>query len=519
MKSLFTAWGTDRKRIFRGISFSWIRFLLVLLIGVFQTPLLFKYLPAVELNTWYIFFSFGAFLQISDLGLVSSISRIIAYLDNTADPVSDEKIPATFRNFSMRQIYNTSLLSFSSILSLIGFALFIVYYFINRHNHLPDHLTIAFIIFLGGSVFSLLSNIPAAMLAGFRDPGYDSLLRSIIQILYFTSLFFLLPHFKSVIFVASLFFLQNFIQFLSLHFILYARHGHTLRNAGTGKRVELQVAKHIYKQSSPMLINQIGTWLTTQGTVFIALLVLGPNRLSDYAINQQLFNYGIAISLVINQTTGPFVAKQYIRGNRGLLIDYYKKITIACMGISCLFLSVMLPGCKQVISLWVGSSHFLGFHFALVFALIVFFEVQHSVAGNFVWYMGNWPFNKFTFAAGLLNIVLGYFLGKTYGLFGIALSTFISKFITLNWYVVWYCLRKLGITLKNYTVAVLLPMILSVLVPVVLVSYAQRYSLIWSFHQWGYLLMIVISSSMICGLLIWLFFRKSIGLAGLGLIK
>lgn len=499
---------SDKKRIIKGVSLSWLKFFLTMAIGVVQTPLLFKYLPAIELNTWYVFFSFGAFLQISDLGLVSSISRIIAYLDNADPNKTPEKTTAGLKDFSTHQIYSTSLFSFSSILIVFGSLACLIYGLLHRSEN--STLTLAFVIFIAGILFNLISNIPTAVLDGFRDPGYDSLVRIIVQVFYFLMLLLLLPVFKSILFASVAFLLQNLMQFLTLHFILRYRH----KKAFAGPRglkhlIQLTILKNVYGQSLPLAVNQLGTWLTSQGSVLIASIVLGPNKLSDYVINQQLFSYGIAISLVINQIIGPFVAKQYIQDNKENLIAYYKNTVILSLCIVGLFLVALFTSCDTIIDLWVGKGHFLGYEFAVIFALITFFEVQHSVAGNFVWNMGVWPFNKWTLAAGILNIGLGYLLGSFYGLIGIASATFISKILTLNWYVVFYCLKKLRMSITNYLGSVFIPMIGSVLVTIVLVLYIKARVHLATSNEFLFIVVLSTISALIFAVLIVILFQKA----------
>lgn len=499
---------SDSKRIIKGVSLSWLKFFLTMAIGIVQTPLLFKYLPTVELNTWYVFFSFGAFLLISDLGLVASISRIIAYLDNSDPDKPEEKTTAGLRDFSTHQIYSTSLVSFSSILCLFGSVACAGYILLHHSDNAS--LNLAFIVFIVGIIFNLVSNIPTAVLDGYRDVGYDSLVRCIVQVAYFLTLFFLLPVFKSILFVSFAFLAQNVLQFFTLHIILRLRHKATFAGPRSFRHlVQFTIIKNVYGQSFPLAINQLGTWLTTQGSVLIASVVLGQNKLSDYVINQQLFSYGVSISLVINQIIGPFVAKQYIQGKQENLIAYYKNTVILCLCIVGLFLVALFTSCDNVIDLWVGPGHFLGYDFAVIFALITFFEVQHSVAGNFVWNMGVWPFNKWTLAAGVLNIGLGYVLGTYFGLFGIALATLISKVITLNWYVVFYCLRKLKLNVGNYLGSVFIPMVGSVIVTIVAVFLMKSKVQLAVSNQFMFIVLLSVISALIFGALIVMLFRKA----------
>lgn len=372
-------------------------------------------------------------------------------------------------------------------------------------------ISVSFVIFVAGIIFNLLSNVPTAVLNGHRDVGYDSMVRSVVQVLYFVSLFFFLPYFKSIVFVSCAFLCQNLIQFLVLQYILRKRYKKIFQEALEWKDlIKVNIVKNVYSQSFPLAINQVGEWLTTQGSVFIASIVLGPNKLSDFVVNQQLFSYGIAISLVINQIIGPFIAKQYIENQRENLITYYKNTTIASLCIVSLFIAALFTCCDNIISLWVGPQHFLGFRFAIVFALITFFEVQHSVAGNFVWNMGKWPFNNWTVGSGILNIVLAYILGKQYGLFGIALASFLSKILTLNWYVVFYCLKKLGLNIANYLKNVFVPIVASVLFTICLVLYMKKTISSASENQFITIILISATSSLIFGTLTIVFFKKSL---------
>ncbi|MBE7170899.1 MAG: oligosaccharide flippase family protein [Williamsia sp.] len=500
---------SDKKRILKGISLSWLKFFLTLAIGVIQTPLLFKYLPTNELNAWYIFYSFGGFLLISDLGLVTSISRIIAYLDNAGNSQVDEKTIRDFRSYSTKQIYTTSLFFFSIFLILFSITVTGAYYLLHRSEN--PWVVISFLVFIVGIVFNLLADVPTAVLNGFRDVGYDSMIRSSAQLLYFIVLVIFLPYFKSIVFVSGAFLVQNLLVFVTLHFILKKRHKKVFSEVRSFKElIQVNIVKKVYSQSFPLAINQVGTWLTTQGSVVVASVVLGPNKLSDYAVNQQLFSYAVSISLVINQIIGPFVAKQYIENQKENLITYYKNTTIASLCIVCLFLAALFSCCDWVIDLWIGPNHFLGYKFAIFFALITFFEVQHSVAGNFVWNMGKWPFNYWTVGSGLLNILLAYVLGSKMGLLGIAIASFASKITTLNWYVVYYCLKRLGMSVISYLKGVFVPITVSVLGTIFLVFYMKGYVTTLTENKFLSIILISAVSSIVFAMLAIVFFRKEL---------
>ena len=503
---------TDLTKLAKGISFSWIRFALTIIIGIVQTPLLFQNLIKEELNFWYIFFLFGAFLQMADLGLVQTLSRLIAYIDNAANKNIEDNIVAKLSLFSIRQIYNTALFSFTAILVAVGVIIIGIYTSTYKEIANTDTLKLAFIVYVIGIIFNLLSNVPAAMLIGYRDISAESIVRSIFQISYFSILFLLLPVYKSILLVSIAFLVQNLGQLIVLHMVLYLRHKSAFTEKHTLRQLfQPTVAKQIYRQSFPLVINQFGGWMISQGSVLMASIVVGSSEISDYAINQQLFTYVTSVALVINQAVGPFIAKRYIQSKFEGLQTMFGNTLVACLSIACIMLLVLMTCSGNVITLWVGSTHFLGTSFAIVFGLITFLEVQHSVAGNFVWNTGSWPFNKWTLLAGVLTVVLGYGLGKIHGLLGIALATLLSKLLTLNWYVVYFSLAQLGVSVREYVFRLLAPLLISLCVAMivaVLVKYQS--TILWDNNN----LLITITVGIVAGtvfvFLIGIFFNRYI---------
>ncbi len=348
------------------------------------------------------------------------------------------------------------------------------------------------------------------MLIGYRDVGVESIVRSISQVGYFAILFLFLPIYKSILLVSCAFMLQNLGQLIALHITFYIRHKRVFAaEIAWQQLIQIPIAKQIYSQSFPLVINQFGGWLISQGSVVMASIVVGATKISDYAINQQLFTYVTAIALVLNQAMGPFIAKRYIQNKFNGLQSLFSHTMIVCLSIVSVMLIVLVSCGENIVTLWVGASHFLGTSFAVVFGLITFFEVQHSVAGNFVWNTGSWPFNKWTLWAGVLTVVFGYILGKYYGLFGIALSTLFSKLVTLNWYVVYFGLRRLGLSVSGYVYRTLSPLLLSISAALAVAMYTKYPLALQGINDLLLVLIIAGVSGAVFVILIGILFRKS----------
>ena len=101
--------------------------------------------------------------------------------------------------------------------------------------------------------------------------------------------------------------------------------------------------------------------------------------------------------------------------------------TICCTCYACVI--------QDFIPLWVGNEYLM--KYSLVFAILLVFYLR--MATNTIWMyrssMGLFKECKYIYLfTAVLNIVLSCALGKTYGVFGIIIATFISRVTTSFWF-------------------------------------------------------------------------------------
>lgn len=452
---------TNKNKFLKGISFSWIKIIIGLFVGFFQTPLFFNNIPKYELNYWYLFFSFGTFLSMADLGLTSSISRSIAFFNNSKSTSTLDKTYFLFKKYNYKQIYYTSLFFLFIILSVLSIITIITFYIL-KCDQVSITFLLSFIVFCIGIIFNLLANIPNSFLYGFGDVGLDNALKCIIQLLYFVALVIGISHFKSIIFISILFCLQNLIQYFALHILFFIKYRKSIEVFKTFDGLIFpEIAISIYRESSPMVINSLGSWLTSQSNILLISAMIGTGIIADFSITQQLFTYGTTVVMVINQSAGPFIAKKFMENFPQKFNLLFDKILICCMALISLFVLQMVLSGDSIIGLWVGKEHFLGYPIICMLSVTTILEIQHSVAGNFTWNMGKWPFNITTILAGILGVILGYIFGKIWGLNGIISGIIISKLVTLNWFIVYKTLRYMSYPIFSYVKRNILPVLFS----------------------------------------------------------
>lgn len=440
----------SNKKIVSGISFSWLRFVIGFLIVFIQTPLLFKYLPKEQVGVWFLFFSAAAFLQMSDFGLPSAVSRAIAYIKINADR-SEQPEVEFYKKYTIKDIYRSSFTSFiiiSAIVVIIGTTLiFILKPGFGVTQISSYEISIAFAIFLIGVFFNMTSNIPNACLNGLGDVGYDSLFRIIIQSSGLIAIWIILPAYPSIKTLASIYLGQGIFSTLIVHWFLRFRHKLLFQVPG---KLDFSLIKHLYKESILLFINQIGGWLTNQSGIWIATLVLGVSQIADYSVLVQLLFYGLSITMSIPAAINPHATSAFATEGVNCLHKYFYltlKISTFIVG---LWIVILAVWGHSILDLWIGTGHFLGYGVLIPLLINLFLEMQHSISGGFVWNTGKWPFVPATVSAGVLNVLFGIIGCYYWSYTGLAIGTMLAKLLTLNWYVVFYALKRLNIPIKIY---------------------------------------------------------------------
>lgn len=453
----------SQKKIISGITFSSLRFVLGFLIAFIQTPLFFKFLPKEQVSIWFLFFSAAAFIQMSDFGLPSSVSRAIAYIKDKAIQ-SEQPEVKFYEKFTVKDIYKSAFTSFfiiSALVVIIGTILIFIYKpGFGATDISSTEISTAFAFFLFGVFFNMTSNIPNACLSGLGDVGYDSLFRIIIQLLGLIAIWILLPAFPTIKTLALIYLGQGVISTLSVHSFLRFKHKTQFKIRG---HFDFSLIKKLYTESIFLFLNQIGGWLTNQSGIWIATLVLGVSQVADFSVLVQLIFYGLSISMSIPAAINPYATSAYAAGGINNLHRYFYLTLKMSTFIVGLWIIILAIWSESILSLWIGSGHFLGYGVLIPLLINLFFEMQHSINGGFVWNTGKWPFFPATITSGILNLLFGYLGCKYYGFPGLAIGTMLAKLFTLNWYVVYYALKRLGITLKTYLSEYLYAVILTIL--------------------------------------------------------
>lgn len=90
---------------------------------------------------------------------------------------------------------------------------------------------------------------------------------------------------------------------------------------------------------------------------------------------------------------------------------------------------------QDVISLFFGPRYLMSFAVAVITGLNFYIAEEGTVVTIFKSTMGLFSKGKLVAVfTGIINIILSILLGREYGVFGILLATFISRIVTVRWY-------------------------------------------------------------------------------------
>lgn len=456
------------KRIIFGVSASWLRFLLVTVIGLLQTPLLFRYLPAPELGVWYLFFTVATFLALSDLGLPSAFGRAVSYVwggRNKGEDVEVDPVAAFYCNISLSDLYKSALfatLLMALLVALLGFPFAYGYVVtVAGDPELSRRATLALLLFICGVVANLLAAIPNACLSGLGDVGLDNATRSVTQVIGFVMILLFLPSYPDIKTLSLIYLGQGVLALFSGHWLLVRRHSISGWLSGN---LSFPAIRRMYLESLPVLVTRLGVWLVLESNLMIAGYLLGAGQLPNYAALRQVVMMGMSVPTSIPIALAPYAAAAYSAGNLEKVRYYYTVAVRYSLLVAALWAAGLLVWAPRVMDAWLGPGHFVGYPVLMPLVLTCFLELHHSSHCFFVWSTGRWPFMTSSLIGGLLNLILAFTGCRYYAFAGLAWGTMAAQLLTNNWYGVYYPLRHLGVPLVNYLRRTFLPTIAYLLV-------------------------------------------------------
>lgn len=459
------------ERAFAGVVASWVRFGVISLVGLLQTPILFRYLPLPELGVWYLFFTIATFINLSDLGLPSAFGRSVSYIwgRSQAEVVDPPRPDAPYyHNFPVHDLYRSALVA----TLLLGVAISMAGYPVARlylRGISPDPLVMekldwALACFLVGVVLNLSAAIPNACLSGFGDVGWDNAIRTVANVFGFLLLLWFVPRYGDIRVLSLIYLAQGVFAFLAGHFTLSRLHRVSIRAGG---RVRLSAISGMYRESAPIFVTRLGVWMVAESTLLLAGYFLGPAKVPDFAILRQVVTMGMTVATAIPIALAPYAAAAHAALDPARVTLIYRKALRYSMVVTVLWTVGLFLWTPEVMDMWIGKGHFLGYGVLVPVIIACFLELHGATHGFFVWSAGKWPFAPIAILGGVLNVLLAGMGCSRFGYEGLVWGSLLSQAAVGYWYAPYYALKLFGVSASRYFREIVRPitLLLVVLMP------------------------------------------------------
>jgi O-antigen/teichoic acid export membrane protein len=197
------------------------------------------------------------------------------------------------------------------------------------------------------------------------------------------------------------------------------------------KYVNFKYAKDVLNLGFKFFIIQLGSLFFYNSDNIIISQIIGPQAVTPYNIGFKYFTVITMISGIIMTPFWPAFTEAYVKK------DYaWVKKTVSNLRKICYFLTFlsfcMVMASPIVYRLWVGNKVSVPFSLSVVLGFYTCVSIFRSVFYTFTYATGKISLQLIMIlVTGAANIPLGIFLGKTFGITGVILSTTILTFLCL----------------------------------------------------------------------------------------
>jgi O-antigen/teichoic acid export membrane protein len=246
----------------------------------------------------------------------------------------------------------------------------------------------------------------------------------------------------------------------------------------------------------------LGAFLILKTDQYFIAYFKGASNIPSYQTAYQLVTSLMTLAMAFAQASQVFISQMWQTGqitevHRIVQRNLRFGLIIMAAGSACL----LVVG-EELMNLWLGPGHFIGYPILAIFCVMLFLEAQHSGVVYASRSTEDEAFVIWAIGAGVLNLLLTWWLIKPFGLLGVALGTMLAQMLTNNWYAVYRGLWRLQIPLRNYLGQVLLPALLIFLLAA-LVASCSRLLLGKDAHPAWILASGIAGTGMVCVTALW----------------
>lgn len=465
---------STHRRILFAVSVTWLSRFVTIALGLILIPVLFRHMGQEELGLWFLLGQSGAFLGLMDLGVSPTLTRRIAFAKGRsggdAGVAMNEATQAEIAELvaTGRVIYRFLTLGVFLIAWTTGF-LFLGQIELQQVDHRT--LWIAWTVMCLSHALGVWAALWSCLLQGTGHVGWDGLIGIGIQVGSLVAQILAVLFGGGLIALAVIAAVGAVITRFAVLTFMRRRHPELFQIAG---RPSWPLFKDMMSPALKYWATGLGAFLILKTDQYFIAYFEGAADIPSYQAAYQLVSNLMQLALAFALASQVFVSQLWQAGQVAQLHRIVQRnlrfaLILMATGTACL-----LTVGENLIDLWLGPGHFIGYPVLAVFCTMLFLETQHSAIAAASRATEDEAYVFWALGAGALNLLLTWWLIKPLGLLGIALGTMLAQLLTNNWYVVYRGLWRLRLPLRGYLQQVLLPVCL-VFLAALLLATAGRY--------------------------------------------
>lgn len=414
--------------------------------GLLLLPIVLRYLLPEEVGLWFVFMSLAGMAQLLELGFQPTIARNVAYvyagaqkLDAYGYTQGSTEYAAINVNllhqlfWTARRIYLGVALAAMLALGIIG-SVYIATLLTPKMQ--ISHIVSIWLIFSFSYVINFYYGYFNGFLQGRGDVTATNkiVIASRIVSILLASVLLVLGFGLAGIAIASL--ISSLIgRLLASRFFWYGA-GAEMLGLADGKAVTVNsLLPIIWPNASKLGWVSLGGFLIARANVLIASSFLGLTEVASYGLTFQILLTISGIAGVILNLNMPRLTGDQVRDRRDRILESFGKSLASAwlIFIICSLLLVLLGG--EMLEMIGSRTHLLSSSLMIVFAVVMFLEMNHSLCATYLTTYNEIPFVRAALVSGLGIVIISIVLVTVMhsGVWGLVLSQGVVQAAYNNW--------------------------------------------------------------------------------------
>lgn len=413
-------------------------------------PVLFRALDPAELGLWFLFGNPLLILPLLDFGLFSIFTREIAFVH--AGPNREAAVPLGELLDTGRRVYD------GLAAGLLALGLTVGMWVISLVR-IPDDMVpkaiAAWVLMVVGYAAYVRANYSRAIICGAGDVGWDGVWQIVLAVAIAAGQMVIVLSGGGLVGLAAAWLAAGLFARFALDRWIRDRYQDLV---GGQPKWSRRAFERLLRPSFQVWMTTLGGFLILKTNQYFIGLFRGASDISGYSAAYFMVYAAYSIAVSVAASASVYVSSLWEAGDHeGAQVLVTRCARFGLLMMLGAILTFSTAG-YELIHLWVGGSHFVGYGVLWTFCFMLALEAQHVILATACHASGETPFALWALGAGILNIVLMVLLIQPLGLWGVALATALAQLFTNNWYTVYRSLKRLEFPFSRYMRRVALPL-------------------------------------------------------------